>query len=145
MSKKLKSQKNNQLTDLSEELHLEHSSTNKQSVVNSSAFTPKIYGKLNSDEERIRSKLIFCIICGDNFEELQGLSSHLEVSTKCKTRENLQFLSRHGIQQEFFQKRLKERLEYLDRLRGFRTQGPLSPDKHHLPHPATNYDKIFKI
>ena len=131
------SQENNQLNDLHEELHIEQSSINKKLVVNS--------GKLNSDEERIRSKLIFCIICGDNFKELQDLSSHLEISTKCKTRENLQFLSRHGIQQEFFQKRLKERLEYLDRLKGFRTQGPLSPDKHHLPHPATNYNNIFKI
>ena len=134
------SQENNQLNDLPEELLIEQSSTNKQSVVNSSAFTPKIYGKLNSDEERIKSKLIFCIICGNNFEELQGLSSHLEVSTKCKTRENLQFLSRHGIQQEFFQKRLKERLEYLDRLKGLR-----GPEKHHLSHPATNYNNIFKI
>ena len=120
---------------MSEELHLEQSSNNKNSVVNS--------GKLNSDEERIRKKRIFCIICGDDFEELQGLSSHLEVSAMCKTRENLQFLSRHGIQQEFFQKRLKERLKYLDRLRGFRTQGPLSPEKRHMSHPATNYNNIY--
>ena len=130
-------QENNQLTDLSEELHLEQSSINIKSVVNS--------GKLNSDEERIRNKLIFCIICWDNFKELQNLSSHLEISTKCKTRENLQFLSRNRIQQEFFQNRLKERLEYLDRLRGFRTQCPLSPDKRHMSHPATYYNNIFKI
>ena len=49
---------------------------------------------LNSDEDLIRNKLIFCIICGDNFKESQDLSSHLKISTKCRTKQNLQFLSR---------------------------------------------------
>ena len=48
-----------------------------------------------SDKKLIEKGMIFCLICGNSYKELQELSIHIEKEPKCKTRANLSFLSKN--------------------------------------------------
>ena len=47
-----------------------------------------------NEQEMVKAKMIFCLKCGDHFEMIEDLSSHVEANLNCKTKPNLQFLSR---------------------------------------------------
>ena len=38
-----------------------------------------------------------CLYCGDSFDLIKQLATHIAESASCKTEENLQFLSRNGL------------------------------------------------
>ena len=47
-----------------------------------------------NEQEMVKAKMIFCLKCGDHFEIIEDLSAHVEANLNCKTKPNLQFLSR---------------------------------------------------
>ena len=51
---------------------------------------------LNTNKELINAKMIFCMTCGDHFDQLEYLSSHIETNLACKTKDNVKFLSYQG-------------------------------------------------
>ena len=51
--------------------------------------------------------LIFCITCGNNFEKVENLSTHLENNSKCRNKHNLNYLS-----QLIIEKGLEKDIEY---------------------------------
>ena len=52
-----------------------------------------------NEQEMVKAKMIFCLKCGDHFEIIGDLSAHVEANLNCKTKPNLQFLSRQERKQ----------------------------------------------
>ena len=52
-----------------------------------------------NEQEMVKAKMIFCLKCGDHFEIIEDLSAHVEANLSCKTKPNLQFLSRQERKQ----------------------------------------------
>ena len=52
-----------------------------------------------NEQEMVKAKMIFCLKCGDHFEIIEDLSAHVEANLNCKTKPNLQFLSRQERKQ----------------------------------------------
>merc|ERR1719483_50933 len=49
---------------------------------------------LNTNKELINAKMIFCLTCGDRFDQLKDLSSHIETNLVCRTKDNQNYLSK---------------------------------------------------
>ena len=49
-----------------------------------------------NEQEMVKAKMIFCLKCGDHFEIVEDLFAHVKANLNCKTKPNLQFLSRQG-------------------------------------------------
>merc|ERR1712129_21405 len=66
----------------------------------------------SNEKEMIKAKLIFCLKCGDHFEIVEDLSAHVEANLNCKTKANLQFLSRQEGKQKVKKKMGRNPIEF---------------------------------
>ena len=66
----------------------------------------------SNEKEMIMAKLIFCLKCGDHFEIVEDLSLHVEENLNCKTKANLQFLSRQEGNKKITKKIKRKPLDF---------------------------------
>ena len=93
-----------------------------------------------NEQEMVKAKMIFCLKCGDHFEIIEDLSAHVESNLNCKTKPNLQFLSRQERKQTEKESTKEENEKGSPR----KYSKKYSKKPSHLEFICTFCDKVFK-